>query len=332
MDSKRINWIDWAKTTAITMVVFGHIPEARGSFLINYICSFHIPFFFFLSGYLFKVRNNHREEFNKLKTSLIIPYFIYNIIFYPYWFIKQYIENGGISSFYDFALKPLLGTICLQIETSYTTPLNGITWFLAVLFIIKITLIIFYKNEKKIIIIAIVIVLINILNYNYHFARSLTTVGLLESSPFYILGYLSKKHDFIFRNNRNNLITGISLICISTIIHFSKECIQETTCSKSIIFYTLSICAIYGMCYLFKSINNFTSKIVMNISIGTLMIMGVHWMFIGTTNKILEHCYNLKDGIVYSWYDALMLTIIIEACIYPFIIFAIKRKPILLGK
>ena len=84
MEYKRINWIDWAKATAITMVVFGHIPEARGSFLITYVCSFHMPFFFFLSGYLFKVRNNHREEFNKLKTSLIIPYFIYNIIFYPY--------------------------------------------------------------------------------------------------------------------------------------------------------------------------------------------------------------------------------------------------------
>lgn len=332
MDSKRINWIDWAKTTAITMVVFGHIPEARGSFLITYVCSFHMPFFFFLSGYLFKVRNNHREEFNKLKTSLIIPYFIYNIIFYPYWFIKQYIEYGGISSFYDFALKPLLGTICLQIETSYTTPLNGITWFLAVLFIIKITLIIFYKNEKKIIIIAIVIILINILNYNYHFAKSLTTVGLLESSPFYILGYLTKKHEFLIRNHKHNFITGLSLICISTIIHLSKAYIQETTCIILITFYSLSICGIYGTCFLCKSINNISSKIVINISTGTLMIMGIHWMFIGTINKILEHFYNLKDGIVYSWYEALILAIIIEACIYPFIIFAIKRKPILLGK
>ena len=41
----RINWIDWAKFLAITMVVFGHIPEEEGSFLPNYVCTFHIPFF-----------------------------------------------------------------------------------------------------------------------------------------------------------------------------------------------------------------------------------------------------------------------------------------------
>ena len=329
---QRINWIDWAKTTAITMVVFGHIPEATGSFLVSYICSFHMPLFFFISGYLFKVRKNYKEELHKLRTSLIIPYFIYNIIFYPYWLIKYYIEHEGVLPFYEIITKPIFGTFFLQIETSYTSSLNGVTWFLAVLLIIKITLIIIHKKEKTIIVVGFIIITTNVLNNYFHFARSLTIVGLLESSPFYLLGYLTKKHEILFKANRNNLITGICLIFLSTIIHYSRLYIPETTCNMLIISYALCICAIFGICYICKSLNNVASKKVINISIGTLMIMGVHWMFIGVANKLLEHYYNLEDGIVYSWYNALILSIIIEACIYPFIVIAIKRKPILLGK
>lgn len=50
--NNRLNWIDWAKAIAITFVVFGHIPEERSSFILNYIVTFHMPLFFFISGYL----------------------------------------------------------------------------------------------------------------------------------------------------------------------------------------------------------------------------------------------------------------------------------------
>ena len=33
----RLIWIDWAKALAITLVIFGHIPEEPGSFLVCYI-------------------------------------------------------------------------------------------------------------------------------------------------------------------------------------------------------------------------------------------------------------------------------------------------------
>lgn len=46
----RMNWIDWAKAIAITLVVFGHIH----SDFMSYIFSFHMPFFLMLSGFLQK--------------------------------------------------------------------------------------------------------------------------------------------------------------------------------------------------------------------------------------------------------------------------------------
>ena len=50
----RLNWIDWAKALAIIFVVYGHTPAEKGDFLHNYITSFHMPLFFFISGFLTK--------------------------------------------------------------------------------------------------------------------------------------------------------------------------------------------------------------------------------------------------------------------------------------
>ena len=55
--TQRINWIDWAKVFAIYLVILGHhiSKDAEGeSFVKNFIYAFHMPFFFFISGYLFK--------------------------------------------------------------------------------------------------------------------------------------------------------------------------------------------------------------------------------------------------------------------------------------
>lgn len=60
--TKRLNWIDWAKSIAIALVVFGHIPEERGSYFINYVTQFHMPLFFFISGYLTKKKNSYAKE------------------------------------------------------------------------------------------------------------------------------------------------------------------------------------------------------------------------------------------------------------------------------
>lgn len=77
---QRINWIDWAKSIAIIMVVFGHIPENTNNFLIRYICTFHMPLFFFISGYLSKRQTNLSNNIKKYWHSLIIPYFIYHLL------------------------------------------------------------------------------------------------------------------------------------------------------------------------------------------------------------------------------------------------------------
>ncbi|MFC2529769.1 acyltransferase family protein, partial [Segatella oris] len=51
---QRINWIDWSKVFAIYLVALGHLLGNTGmeGYLHNCIYFFHMPFFFFVSGYL----------------------------------------------------------------------------------------------------------------------------------------------------------------------------------------------------------------------------------------------------------------------------------------
>ena len=126
----RLNWIDWAKSIAISFVIFGHIPQEPGSFLQNYITIFHMPLFFFISGYLTKKECPNKEMFKKYWYTLIIPYICYNLIFYPYWLVRQLTENPLTTTFYFF--KPILGTLFLQHETSISVMLSGVTWLIVV--------------------------------------------------------------------------------------------------------------------------------------------------------------------------------------------------------
>lgn len=51
---KRIDWIDYAKAIGIFLVVVGH--TYAGNALTNWIYSFHMPLFFFLSGTMLRNR------------------------------------------------------------------------------------------------------------------------------------------------------------------------------------------------------------------------------------------------------------------------------------
>lgn len=335
MTKDRINWIDWAKCIAITMVVYGHTPQLKDSFLPYYVCLFHIPFFYFISGYLTKARFDTKEEFNKCKKSLIIPYFLYNIIFYPYWAVRLYLDEGVNFSFSEYIIKPIIGLLFLQIDTPISYSVNGAMWFIVVLFVMRFTIHICIHTSKPLLYmktIAIVLAGIYFLAIYKKIPFPLTIDGIFRCMPLYILGYLTRYYHWLDKVSlRRSLIMALILISISLWAAYITKNINSFTYER-IAFCIVLISAPYGFLFLCKVLNNITSPIIVNISIGTLMIMGLHWMFIGTTNFVLEHILSMNTGITYSGIVAIIFAIGIDAAVYPLIIFAKKYMPILLGK
>lgn len=79
MNSKREIWLDYVKAIGIILVVAGHcnLPES----IRNYIYLFHMPLFFFVSGYLFPKSINSTKEFLKKKAQrLLYPYFVCGLL------------------------------------------------------------------------------------------------------------------------------------------------------------------------------------------------------------------------------------------------------------
>lgn len=78
--SNRLDWVDIAKGITILLMVIGHtsIPEP----ISKYIWSFHMPFFFFVSG-MFYSPNKYAKFKILLKRrvgTLIIPYIFFSVI------------------------------------------------------------------------------------------------------------------------------------------------------------------------------------------------------------------------------------------------------------
>lgn len=329
----RLNWIDWAKAIAISFVVFGHTPQEPGSFLQSYITIFHMPLFFFISGYLTKKEYPNKETFKKYWHTLIIPYICYNLIFYPYWFARQMIENPQTTSF-DL-LKPILGTFLLQHETPFSVPLNGVTWFIAILLEYKIILTLCNKCKRgDIIIVALIFIttVLYIINEFYLFTKNLPTIGFIECLPFFFTGFFCRQNRVISTDTcKKDWYYSIIFISLSIISYFVTLQI-ESMIGFSIRFWSICTTAIVGLFSLFKLLNNIRFTFIANISIGTIVIMGLHWILIGTTNFILEKIFCMQDKITYSWYIACVLVFIFEVILYPIILLFQNKFPFMLGK
>lgn len=71
INNSRIQWIDMAKGYGIVLVLLGHLHVNE---MMVWIYSFHMPLFFFLSGYLFSVKSSFREFAAGKVRKLLVPY------------------------------------------------------------------------------------------------------------------------------------------------------------------------------------------------------------------------------------------------------------------
>lgn len=82
MSNKRVGWIDICKGCGIILVILGHIYS--DNVLRIWIYSFHMPLFFFVSGYI-KGKRKKVIGYKKRVISLLVPYiefFLFQLIFY----------------------------------------------------------------------------------------------------------------------------------------------------------------------------------------------------------------------------------------------------------
>lgn len=137
--SKRIEYLDIAKGIGILFVVMGHNDFGYISpFGYKLIYSFHMPMFFFMSGYFLNTTTGFWNFFKKRFNSIMKPYFFTLFLIY-----------AGSISFGKMGFEMALGRI---VKAMYGTGryIDWVQlWFLPHLFVVSLYAFLFYALFKR---------------------------------------------------------------------------------------------------------------------------------------------------------------------------------------
>ncbi len=139
MISKRIGYLDIARGIGILLVVLGHNDfEAFSPFGQQFIYSFHMPLFFFLSGYFINTSIPFLDYFKKRFNSVLKPYLF--TIFLIYF---------ALVSFEKISFQTAIGRIIKSLYGSgyYIDWVQ--LWFLPHLFVVSLYAFIFITLVSK---------------------------------------------------------------------------------------------------------------------------------------------------------------------------------------
>lgn len=337
---QRIEWIDIAKGLGILCVFFGHfsvgtvqlfnIQTQLPKFLVY---SFHMPLFFFLSGYCFSKKHVDFKTFAIKKfTSLMIPYITFSIIWILYDCLLQ-LRVGNLSI--DIFVNEIK-TYLVQIRV------NAI-WFLPCLFLIEL---VFYwirriSKDKSVGILTVGIIF-TVLGYLY---RNFININLFWNSDvvpsmilFFIIGYIVKNIT-IFQNQSRKMqislfaIFSVSNILLNTInlLFFEphKVSVFGNNYCNYLLFYSSAFFGIFAIIELSKLLEN-NRKIITYIGANSLVYFGLHQIIYNFCQIILDHFTISNIAIWISYFAIMIMSILILTLLN---IFMNKTKfRVLLGK
>jgi len=125
MHSGRYVWLDILKGLGILFVVVGHF--CSNTYVYNWIYSFHMPLFFFVSGYLYREASILSSVKHKFMT-LMIPYFLFGIISQSFFAINECMFSRTVR------ISELVWGLLYGTYSSIAY--NRVLWFLPALFCI----------------------------------------------------------------------------------------------------------------------------------------------------------------------------------------------------
>lgn len=270
--NNRIIHIDWLKATAIYLVILGHQPISCVE-VHDWIFTFHVPLFFFISGYLMKLE--YREDFiwKNIRSLLLvtIPYFALNLV---------------LGIFIDF----LFYRDDLNVDHNLTTPMinyllgkseAGVVWFLIALFWMRIIYYYSYLHLKNSYVVLLLSMIVSLFvaytgfSFNYY-----QITATLIAFPFFCFGVclrqnrLENKHislwvwtifGFVFSAIPVLLLPVVGQINLSALL-----------LGNSIpLYYFVSLAGALGL-FCFSKMIKKESSIISVISNGTLVILLLH--------------------------------------------------------
>lgn len=290
---KRVDYIDVLKGIGILLVIIGHhLLEVNP--IIAWINSFHMPMFFFVSGYLWKNKQSTIELVKNKAKSLLYPYFTLSaivMVFHFFWYNIIFTKS-----------VPETTTLKVLVLTISTFGYHAF-WFIPCLFLSCLLFFFFSKTRsRKIMFIGLVIAIVLIHTfygeqiklfvpyiYKYIFRAIVAT-------SFVFLGNEFKNIDDIMSKSRQNLVWCASFIVslfgiILMIVNkdYAVTNLSVANIDNIVLFYITSISNTLFIYYTCKNIQVPFKKFFTYMGRNSILILAFHmdisieiaWMLLG---------------------------------------------------
>ncbi len=131
----RIDAIDVAKGIGMLFVIFAHINYTNAPLTVIY--SFHMPLFFVLSGMMFErgKYNSFAQFVRRRFFSLIVPYFIFQLISLSFFFLSEIVFSGFS---FDLLRQGTVYIMQVFVSQGSANMFNRPMWFVLCLFAVEI--------------------------------------------------------------------------------------------------------------------------------------------------------------------------------------------------
>lgn len=214
----RLPYLDYARVFAAYLVILGHLLLVNNTSIRPYIYSFHMPFFFLVSGMLHKDRRGIAWE--KYWKTLIVPFLFFNVLFFILWPVlwKSGVWGGGPSRYFDNNANlgriyyNYIGVAVSDIINGKGGP-DGPTWFLLALFYCKAANDMLCRNKLKLFVgISLLLGAIGIAVYPH--INYVQIGSFLMVFPFFFGGFRFKEQIQQWCNNKYSWIIGTCLLLL----------------------------------------------------------------------------------------------------------------------
>lgn len=289
-ESIRLNWVDSLKGFGILLVVLGHIQTNHLLFFNFdsqtkdiYIYSFHMPLFFFISGFLFNSEKwmSKAKEFVLARIkNIVLPYINYMAISVLFWIICAWMFNLKIQFL---GLQPIeMIYRLLYANANVFSDINYALWFLPALFIVEILYFLIVKLVKyKFLICSVIIIFVGIASfYRYPAILPWHINSALFALPFFAGGHY-------FRYVYQKVVNNIPLVVLITSIHFILAFsywfdMQLCNISNIPLFYVIGFSGIITYVFLLSTLGKYKikSQTLNWIGQNSLIVMCTHVLVI----------------------------------------------------
>ncbi|WP_234123164.1 acyltransferase family protein [Clostridium hydrogenum] len=331
MQNKRIEWIDVAKGIAMLLVILGHtsIPNSN----LKLILSFHMPLFFFLSGYTFKLKGNFLTYLKKKIKSLLIPYFVFSVLTYIFWVVveRRIMKNSiGINIF-----KPMLGIFYANNIHNYMI-FDGVLWFIPCLFVTEMLFYFisrFVRGKLGLLVVLLAFIFIGFIDSKYMVYMLPWGIDIAFTAIiFYGFGYIVNglKYNFVNAKILTKIIVAIisSLLLIYTSEANTVVYMYNNEYGKYFYFLISAFSGIM-VCVLLANIIN-KSTILSYIGANSFIILALHPKTLELLKLIFNKIFKINTNTSLLW--GCIFTIFSLLIIMPFIYIINKYFSFILGK